>query len=334
MALNDAKELICIVSVDTEEEFRWDGPLPQYPFSVKNIQNVPKFQEFCYSRGIKPTYFVDYAIASDPTSAEILKAISTRKECEIGAHLHPWATPPINEMLSKEYSHTINLPEELIREKMKNLTKTLAEVFGERPNSFRAGRWGINGTILKILVEEGYQIDSSIRPYYSDVCFDYSDAPGQPYWPDFSKVTTHGEQREIFEIPVTSGFNHRHFTFYHKVHRFLSHSPWTKLHAIGILWHTNILRKVRLSPELTDAPNMIQLIRKCVKRGYTILNLFLHSSSFLIGGSPYVKNEQEEEQFYKNMDAVFAFLKQNYSVRYCTITEAKQLYLQKNIDKI
>jgi len=309
------KKIYFVLTVDTEEEWDWSGDFPKPPFSVKNTENIPKFQRFCNRLGIKPTYFIDYAIVSDKKSVERFKLFLEKGECEIGAHLHPWCTPPVEEEINPKNSHIINLPLELVRKKIRNLTQKITDEFEICPRTFRSGRWGMNGEILKFLAEEGY---------HSDDGFSYENAPNLPYYPDYSNFTTPGIQRDIFEIPVTSGFNLQKFTQCHKIHKLLSSSPFCYLHIIGILWRFGIFKKVILSPELVNSADMISCINACIKRGQRIIHTFFHSSSLLPGCSPYVKNKSDELLFYKNIEDVVNYLKTNTDVTFCTLSEAKE----------
>ncbi len=321
------RKILFVMTVDTEEEWNWNNGFPVAQYGVRNIQNVPKFQKFCDDLGVKPTYFIDYPIVSDPTSVQCFKTLAETGNCEIGAHLHTWVTPPLEEAIDDEHTHAVNLPPDLVRYKIKNLTHKLHETFGQRPLTFRSGRWGINGQLLRMLAEEGYQTDSSVFPFYADSTFSYYNAPATPYWPDWTDCIERGTQRKIFEIPVTSGFNLPYFTTAHNIHSWLSGPPWKVVHAVGILWHLHVIRKLQLSPELADAANMIRLVDACLKRGHEIIHMFLHSSSLLPGGTEYVTNQDDEKLFYQNMADVIMYLKANTDVQFCTLTEAKQNYL-------
>lgn len=312
-----------VLSVDTEEEWDWKGPFPEKNFSVKNGAHIPKFQRFCDECGIKPTYFVDYAIADDPVSVRCLKEALGKGNCEVGGHLHPWCTPPIKERVNeKENSHAITLSMDLVARKLENLTDKLEKEFGSKPVSFRSGRWGTNGEMLKLLVENGYTIDSSVHPYYADTPFSYHDAPDTPYWPSFRNCTAPGQQRDIFEVQVTAGYNRPNFPFWNKLHLALSESPWSKLRLVGVLWKLGIMRKIQLSPELANAEEMISLVKAALKRGHRVIHMYFHSSSLLPGMTPYVKNETDEKEFYDRIEAVFRFLKENTNMECCTLEEA------------
>ena len=325
---NTKSPVVFVLSVDTEEEWDWSTGFSKEGYSVRNTQKIPKFHSFCHDLGIRPTYFIDYAIVADAASVQRFKGPFEKGECEIGAHLHPWVTPPVEEEIHREHTHAINLPPDLVRRKIAVLTAKLRNEFGARPLSFRSGRWGMNGDLLRLLAEEGYQIESSVHPFYADSSFSYYDAPDTPYWPDFKNCLRPGTQRDIFEIPVTSGFNRRNFRLCHSIHQRLSQAPWTTLHVIGALWHFHLLRKIPCSPELADAANLIALARACVHRGHRIIHMFLHSSSLLPGGSPYVQHEEGERELYRRITDVVEYLRIQSDIRFCTLTEEKQYYLQ------
>jgi hypothetical protein len=322
------KRVFFVLSVDTEEEWNWAGEFPKSDFSVRNIQRIPKFQKFCNEIGARPTYFVDYAVASDRKSVDCLKVPFEKGECEIAAHLHPWCTPPHEEKTSDMTSHIVNLPVELVRRKLRNLTSKIEKEFGESPRSFRSGRWGINGEILQVLSEEGVELDSSVFPFYSDASFSYEMAPETPYWPDFHCGTREGTQRKIFEVPVTSGFNHYNFDFCQKVHTLLVSEPWRKFHLVGVLWRLGLLRKLYLSPEGIGASEMISCIKACIRRGHRVIHMFLHSSSLLPGATAYVRTDEDEERSYKNMADVIDYVKEKTDLTFCTLTEVKEHLLK------
>jgi hypothetical protein len=96
------------VIVDTEEEFDWSAPFARENVSVTAIQEVGRLQDVVEPYGLKPTYVVDYPVASTPASAAKLGEIASRG-CRIGAHLHPWVTPPFDEPLVPAMSFGCNL---------------------------------------------------------------------------------------------------------------------------------------------------------------------------------------------------------------------------------
>ena len=212
----------------------------------------------------------------------------------------------------------------LVEKKLENLNVKLEKEFGKKPRSFRSGRWGTNGALLKLLAGKGYTIDSSIHPYYADSAFSYHEAPDTPFWPDYKRCTVPGTQQEIHEVPVTSGYNFPDFPFWNRLHLALSTPFWRHLRLVGILWKLGIMRKIQLSPELADADNMIALVKAALKRGHRLVHMYFHSSSLLPGAAPYVKNSADEQAFYSNIESVFHYLRENTDVHCCTLEEASK----------
>lgn len=320
-----------IISVDTEEEWDWSGPFPQKDFSVDNIQQIPAFQSFCQSLGIKPSYFVDYAVADDANSVEILKKAVAGGKGEIAAHLHPWCNPPYYGQTSEFESHVINLPLAQVEEKLSQLTKKLQEAFSTTPRAFRTGRWGISGDVLQLLVKYGYDIDSSVYPFYSHKFFNCQGAPIQPYWPDYSNVIEAGEQRELMQIPVSVGFNNNNFKLSSKFHQILEETWLNKLRPVGLAWHTGLLRKHYLCPELSTADDMICLVKNMLKRGECVFHMYLHSSSLLASATGFMKDGEGAHTIVERIQPVFEYLQQNAEVECMTISQVADWFKQEKI---
>ena len=67
---------------------------------VTAIQEVGRLQTVLAPYRLKPTYVIDYPVATTPSSVARLGEFAARGECQIGAHLHPWVNPPFVEPLS------------------------------------------------------------------------------------------------------------------------------------------------------------------------------------------------------------------------------------------
>lgn len=317
--------VLLLLTVDTEEEWDWHGPFPVPPFSTENIRKVPELQAYCLGLGLRPTYLVDYAVCDNEESAGHLRETRALGGCELGAHLHPWCTPPMEEEIREETSHAIRLPLPLVRRKLQNLTARIDETLGVRPRSFRAGRWGMNGALLRLLSEEGYRVDSSIHPFMPEDQFGYNDAPVVPYWPDFANGLAAGRQREILEIPVSSGFNRGRFELCQRIHHRLESEPLRRLRGIGILWQLGLLRKVSASLELHRFPEVRACLDAHLRRGSGLINLFFHSSSLVPGCTPYVTSEAEVERLKRSIAEALDFLASRADVVPCTLSEARDL---------
>ncbi|HVK99734.1 MAG TPA: polysaccharide deacetylase family protein [Dongiaceae bacterium] len=316
------KQVLFVLSVDTEEEFDWSGDFPQENCSVENVGCLPAFQEFCVSLQVRPTYLVDYPVAAHAESAAILRNIAQSGKAEIGAHLHPWCTPPFEGANTEFESHVVNLPPDLVQRKLAELTAVIQRQIGVTPTVFRTGRWGINGAVLQILAQAGYKVDSSIYPYYANEYFSCLDASDRPYWPDFSNPDVSGAQRALFELPVTAGFNRVGFPFWGRVHRLLSSPALRPLRPVGVAWRTHALRKIYLSPELATAADMKALVAAGLADDHPVMHLFLHSSTLLPGRNEYTLDHSDRDDLFGSIRNVVAFLSEQADVTFCTISEA------------
>jgi len=322
------KPVLFILSVDTEEEWDWSGPFPNENFSVNNIKEIPAFQSFCQELGIKPTYFVDYAVANNSNAAQVLKELN-QNYCEIGAHLHPWANPPFFNETTEESSHVINLPVDAVGQKLDMLLTKISSEFNVQAKSFRTGRWGVNGEILQLLHSKGVNVDSSIYPLYRTDHFSCEKAPGKPYWPSFDNTNTHGKQKDILEIPVTVGFNRSNNPLSQMFHKLFECRPFSWLRINGILWHTKLLRKLYLSPELCSGNEMKILIDKQLQKKQDVFHMYLHSSSLIEDITGLSCHQNAREHHCQQIKIAIEHLKEKANVTFCTISEAKVLLAQK-----
>jgi len=316
-----------ILTVDTEEEWDWSGPFPNSNFSVRNADELPAFQNFCQELGVKPTYLVDYAIANDDNAAEILKSFDKSK-CEIGAHLHPWANPPFHNETSESSSHVINLPIRYVKEKLDSLMAVIEEKIGVRAKSFRTGRWGINGDVMTLLKDVGIDTDSSVYPLYRNDYFSCENAIRQPYWPSFEDTNKAGQQQDVYEIPVTCGFNRSSTKLAQKFHSLMELRPFCWLRINGLFWHTFLLRKIYLSPELSSSSDMIRLTKTRLKKGQMVFHMYLHSSSLVQQVTGLNDEPNAREHLCQRIADVTKFLASKTDIEYCTLSEAKQRLTQ------
>ncbi len=322
-------KLNLIVTIDTEED-NWGYEESQS--TVENIRAVPFLQGIFDRYKIKPSYLVTYQVASCDWAVNIFSDIHSQNKCEIGAHLHPWNTPPLKETINERNSMLKNLPYELQIEKLKILTDKVQSAFGTTPKSFRAGRWGLGPDTVKALLACGYHIDSSVTPTISWAsCGDGPEYPGAtvtPYW-----LSIDGDKyaqdngKSILEVPATIGFNRWPFEFWQQIYLYLQKDWLNPLRPIGIMHHTRLLRKIWLSPEISSANDMIALSKVMLKNGIKFLNLSFHTTTLLPGKSPFVKNEEELELFYSKIDKLLAYLTSSTNLTSLTLSEIGKQYL-------
>lgn len=314
--------ILFVLSIDTEEEWDWSGPFPSKEQQVGNIKLLAPFQKLCDKLHIRPTYFVDYAVADDKESTAVLTKIFEQDNVEMGAHLHPWANPPSLPEVNERNSHVVNLPIEIVESQLINLNKLLKSKFDNTPVSFRTGRWGINGSVLKLLHKQGYRIDSSVYPFYKNDFFSCLGAPTKPYWPDWENPLVTSAQKSIAEIPVTAGFNKQDFNKAEIWHQRLSSPPFSYMRGVGVAWHTKLLRKIYLSPELHTLKDMLTLSEIVIDKGASLLHMFMHSSSLIDNPNSLVGNQDAYGYITGVLQAYIRELQQHYNLEFCTISEA------------
>jgi hypothetical protein len=206
-----------------------------------------------------------------------------------------------------------NLPSDLQYRKLNVLDRAIGEQLGIKPISFRAGRWGYNQTVAENLERLGYKIDTSITPYTSWV------EDHGPNFSDFSPAVSKfssesidcASMAQIFEIPATIGYLQSNSELCTRILNSLSHRSIRYLRLTGMLSRLRLIRKVWLSPEMTDSKTMIQLARRMMANGHEVLNLFFHSPSLKCGLSPFVRTKDDEREFLLRIREFLKFAEDN-----------------------
>jgi hypothetical protein len=298
---------ILIATVDAEAEFPW-GTYSRSHTGVKNLQRQAPAQDIFDRFGVRPTYFVDYAVATQPEGFEPLCRIAAAGHCEIGAHLESWQTPPFDEELSGPNSYNHNLPAWLQKEKLSRLTEAIVANFGIQPLSYRAGRYGVGEEIGWILAAFGYRIDMSVRPgvdLHRHWGPDFRRSPATPYW--------FGPARSLLEIPLTVGLvgllgsASLPERLGPAVYTLLSQPGSSRTHLPGALARLGVLERIALTPEGTSLRDMQRLTRALHRRGHRVFVLSYHSSSLLPGGAPYVRSAEDLSRFLATLAAYLEF---------------------------
>jgi hypothetical protein len=267
--------------IDTEEEFDWSAPFDRNATSVRNIAEQSRAQAIFDDHGMAPTYVIDYPVAVTPSSRDVLRRIADDGRCEIGAHLHPWVSPPHEGPIDAVHSYPGNLPADLERRKLEALTAVIADGFGARPRIYKAGRYGIGAATQRILEDLGYQIDVSVVPYT-----DFSHQHG----PDFRiyRPAPFRVGPSLVELPLSVGFTGRLARYGAELYPALS-TPWgMRLRLPGIAARLGLLERIRLSPEGHTLDDMKRLTRAALADGQRFFMLTYHSSSLLPGATDYV----------------------------------------------
>lgn len=292
------------VIVDVEEDFDWSAPFSTENQSVESLKWIQLGHCMMTSLGLKPAYLVTYPVASSPYAADLLGSLAA-DGCEIGAQLHPWVTPPIEEEVSTFTSYPSNLPIDLERRKIVNLVAAIEKAVGKRPTIYKAGRYGLELSRAKQLVELGFQVDTSVMPYSNQTDLDggpdFFGLPEQPFWMD--------EDKELLGLPSSQGLVGGLVAMLNPSILRRIYSPhMSRAHLPGVLSRLGLLERLRLSPEGFSFEHCRHLIDTYLKRGHNCFVVSFHSPSLQPGCTPYVRNQKQLNDFLDNLYMTLRYL--------------------------
>jgi len=296
-------EPILTVVIDTEEEFDWATPFSRDNRSANNMAYQQPAQDIFRKYNIIPTYCVDYPVMENDKAVAVLAEWAEKGECLIGAHLHPWVTPPDEEEVNRVNSYAGNLPAALEKAKLSTLTDFIEQRTGQRPQIFKAGRYGAGPNTGLILQDLGYLADCSVVADTSlthDFGPDFTGLPTQPYW--FGE-----EGKRILELPNCRGYDGLLTRWGSFLYPLLAGATGLRSLMAGVLVKTGLLERIPLTPEGIRAGDHIRMVRRMAAIGRNYFNYAYHSSSLMVGGSPYVTSKQDLDIFLKDMDLFFNF---------------------------
>lgn len=294
-SLDDPPTLFVVV--DTEAEFDWRKGFDRSQTGVTSARHQLPAQQIFDAHGLRPIYLVDYPIASQKEGYEPLREVLQRHGCAIGAHLHPWATPPFEEALSDYNSFPGNLSVDLEERKLHALTSMIKSSFGISPLFFKAGRYGLGPNTMEILSKLGFVVDFSILPMT-----DLRNRAG----PDFRFAQAHpyyAKRSGTLSIPMTRGQVGLLAPLPPRLHAFAQSRLSVRLHLPGVLSRAGLAGTVTLTPEGVSVSEQKQLIRVMLARGLRLFVLHYHSPS-LSKHTPYVTDGPDLANFLANIEAV------------------------------
>jgi hypothetical protein len=305
------------VVVDAEEEFDWSGPFCRARTQTRSIPAQGLAHRIYDRLGLVPTYVIDYPVATAPDAAAFLGGLVAEGRAEIGAHLHPWVSPPHEEEVTRFNSYQCNLPPELERAKIRVLTDTIEERLGVRPTAFKAGRYGFGENTARVLKELGYRVDCSFVPHAGfslDGGPSFHRTPDQPFWID--------EEQTLLEIPMTSGFVGPLARLGPAVSGLFDSPGAEKLRIPGLLGP--LVARSRLTPEGVSAEEQCRLLGRMALAGKRFFVLSYHSPSLAPGNTPYVRTEAELTVFLDRIERVLRFFRDSLGGEFTTLARYRE----------
>ena len=315
---------LVLMTVDTEEAWDWDGPFPTSRYCVEHVARLPDFQAICERHGIRPTYFANYAVMSDPGARDTMLGLARRAGVEVGMHIHPWNTPPLDldaEVVPRDtYLHT--RPAAEARAKLDSTYSAFLDA-GLRPRSFRGGRYSTGGAIHEFLRSNGFVADCSIVPYTR-----WADDGA----PDFSRegvlprriAPSRTGADALWEIPQSAGFTRAPFALWARLHSLVEHAGLGRLRLIGIADRLGLVRRVWLNFEIGGDADWIGFMKRLRCMHVPVVTMTVHSSSLFAGPGPYTRDAQDERRIAERIERIFEAIGQLDGFVPATVAEAAE----------
>lgn len=289
------------ISIDTEED---DWEPATRDSTTANIRQIPRLQRLFERIGARPTFFVTYQVANDPTAAAILREAGACEGVEVGAHVHPWNTPPVDGR-EERCSMLCQYPQDSQTKKIVRLKQTICENIGLEPTAFRAGRFGLGRSTLGALEQAGFRVDSSVTPLLSWREYggpSFVHAPLCVYRPSPTDPCTPASDGKLVEVPLTIGFTRFRQAHWRGLAKSLYGPFAQQMHLPGLANHAFDLRRVILSPETDTVPDMLAASRRIIDEGGHHLHMFFHSNSLVPGLTPFVRTTKDLDALYASVE--------------------------------
>ncbi len=312
-----------IITIDTEGDDLWSRPRD---ITTRNAAYLPRFQSLCERFGFKPVYLTNYEMAMSGCFVEFGRDVLARGAGEIGMHLHAWNSPPLVPLTDDDFRHQpylIEYPAEVMKEKIRIMTRLLEDRFDRAVLSHRAGRWGFDARYAAMLIDEGYRADCSVTPGVNwsrnrgapngNGGSDYSGFPARPYCPHPTDISR-PSAGPLLEVPMTirpSALNRKA--------RLLYDIPLVRRAANRVApalgWLCPLQPSLNASLE-RNLEVMLQVARAARTEDATHMEFMMHSSELMPGGSPDFRTARDIERLYEHLEILF----ENLSVWCCGMT--------------
>ena len=303
-----------LITIDTEGDNLWSQPAE---ITTKNARYLPRFQALCEKHGFRPTWLANYEMAECPEFVEFGRDVLARGTGEIGMHLHGWNSPPIRPLTENDSRHQPYLyeyPEPVMWEKIRAMTDLLEERFDRKMVSHRAGRWGLNATYARLLVEAGYRVDCSVTPHISWQEYsgdprgaggpDFTQFPEQPYFLDLEHLDRPGDS-PLLEVPLSVIP-----TPYTRLNGWLEHGSPLLQRTFGRFFppHHWLVPRDRWA----NRRGMSAVLNRALQNAWPCVEFATHSSELMPGGSPFFPHEKSIERLYRWLESFFALAAENF----------------------
>ncbi len=303
-----------VISIDVEEEGLFSGLYPRTPPEVTNVAELSRLAFIPRDFGLPLTLLVTYQVARDPAACRILAKWRDRYGAEIGAHLHPWNTPPFADLPDPEPVRSEKLPRPLLRDKFASLLSQVRAGLTVTPRSFRMGRFDAGPQVFSLLREFGIEVDSSVAPLTrKNPDHRFFLAPADPFF--LGDIGPEGKpllEVPITMVPVVAGTPEL-------IERLAAMVPPT--------WGDRLRNLYRYGGVAGVQPALYPLVSLQLaaylhrRRGGRVLTMYFHSSELKPGASRLFPSEAAVSRFVDKIRTFLTWLVQTGPVEGVTLTE-------------
>lgn len=272
-----------VISIDVEEEGLFSGRYARTPPGVQNVASLNRLEFIPREFGFPLTLLLSYQVASNAAAQPMIQRWQHGYGAEIGAHLHPWNTPPFGHETEPEPLASRELPPPLLQAKLESLVSVIGRNFGAASRSFRMGRFDWWPFVLDLLPGTGLRFDSSMVPlahYLGRV--DQFLTPADPFL-----LMAGQPPQPLLEVPLTM------IPILPRLTRWVYRRAQTMAPPRGerLLAAFRRYGAAGIHPAWFPLPSMRLAARLHRRRGGRVLNMFLHSSELHPGATPNFTDE-------------------------------------------
>jgi hypothetical protein len=205
------------------------------------------------------------------------------------------------------------MPLALLDAKLGSLTEALRENLGVAPRVFRMGRFDLGEQIVRLLLQHGFLVDSSIAPLrWVPGGHDHFLASADPHW-----LMQGNEPSSLLEVPLTMVPVLRHSE--RLVYRLAQSMPRGKSDLL--LARFRPTAALGIHPAWYPLASMKWAVRLHRRRGGRVLNMFFHSSELAPGASPKFRTEAAVQRLVKKIGTFLEWLVRTGPVQGVTLSE-------------
>ena len=289
-----------------------------------NLSVLTRLHALVQRLRVRPTYLVTYSAATDERFASMLREFRDGRDCEIGAHHLAWETPPCSDGGDRHRPYALQLPADQFAAQVASLTDAIATAVGERPLSYRSGRFGFSASHVFDLERAGYRIESSVAPLLYEKRRggpEFVGAPPTPYFLAYDDPTASGASN-LLEIPVSAALNRRVPAVVGHLYGRAPFAETTK----SLLERLGVARVQWLRPFMASLNDMCALSRRIKREGIPVLNVVLNSSEAVMGAGSSATTPEELERCYGRLENVLAYVANDLGAIPVTFSEFRSLY--------